>query len=86
MLANAMLSVPLALMNGIAGHDGPGTPASGLGSPPLVPLFYLFPLYLAGAILAAFALWRSRAVPPLAALAISAGGLLPPAIMTGISH
>lgn len=79
MLANAMLSVPLALMNGIAGHDGPGTPASGLGSPPLVPL------YLAGAILAAFALWRSRAVPPLAALAISAGGLLPPAIVTGIS-
>jgi hypothetical protein len=84
MLANAMVTVPLALMNGIAGHDGPATPASGPGSPPLVPL-YLFPLYLAGAILAAFALWRSRAVPPITALAISAGGLLPPAIVTGIS-
>jgi hypothetical protein len=84
MLANAMFSVPLALMNGIAGHDGPGMLASDLGSPPHLPL-YLFPLYLAGAILAAFALWRSRAVPPMTALAISVGGLLPPAIMTGIS-
>jgi hypothetical protein len=80
MLANVMLSVPLMLMDGIAVHDGPGTPASGLGSPPL----YLFSLYLCGAILAAIALWRSRAVPPWAALAIGAGGLFPLAIVTGI--
>ena len=83
MLANVVLSVPLAVMNGIAGLDGPDTLASRLGNPPLVPL-YLFPLYLAGAVLAAIALWRSRAVAPLAALAIGAGGLFPLAIVTGI--
>jgi hypothetical protein len=44
----------------------------------------MFPLYLAGAILAAIALWRSRAVPPWAALAIGAGGLFPLALVTGI--
>jgi hypothetical protein len=81
--ANAMLSVALALLNGIADHGGPSAPASRPGSPPLIPL-YLFPLYLAGAILAAIALWRSRAVPPWVALAIGAGGLLPLAIVTGI--
>jgi hypothetical protein len=83
MLANVMLSVPLALMNGIAGHDGAGTVAFRLGSPPLVPS-YLAPLYLAGAVLAAIALRRSQAVSPWAAIAIGAGGLFPLAIVTGI--
>jgi hypothetical protein len=83
MLANVVLSVPLVLMNGMARHDDPGTLASRLGSPPPAPL-YLVPLYLAGAILAVIALWRSRAVSPWAALAIGAGGLFPLAIVTGI--
>jgi hypothetical protein len=83
MLANAMLSMPLVLMNGITDHNGLDRLATRLDSPPLVPLF-LFPLYFVGAILLAVALWRSGAVSGWAALAIGVGGMFPVALLTGV--
>ncbi|GAA2121169.1 hypothetical protein [Actinomadura napierensis] len=83
MLANAMLSMPLVLMNGIADQGGLDRLATRLDSPPLAPLA-LFPLYFAGAILLAVALWRSGAVSGWAAIAIGVGGMFPVAMVTGV--
>jgi hypothetical protein len=83
MFANAMLSVPLVLMNGIGDHAPLDQLAARLDTPPLVSL-WLFPLFFVGSLLQAAALWRSRAVPTWAAVCVGVGGLFPVAILTGV--
>jgi hypothetical protein len=81
MFANAMLSVPLALMNGIDDHVTLDQLAARLDSPPLVALF-AFPLFVVGSLLAAAAL--RGAVPAWAAVCVGLGGLFPIAMVTGV--
>jgi hypothetical protein len=82
MFANAMLSVPLALMNGIDEHAGLDQLATRLSSPPLVALF-AFPLFFVGSLLAGAAL--RGAVPTWAAVCVGLGGLFPVAMVTGVT-
>jgi hypothetical protein len=82
MFANAMLSVPLALMNGINDHTGFDELATRLSSPPLVALF-AFPLFFVGSLLAGAAL--RGAVPTWAAVCVGLGGLFPIAMVTGVT-
>ncbi|MEU0095829.1 hypothetical protein [Kribbella sp. NPDC006257] len=81
MFANAMLSVPLALMNGIDDHATLDQLAARLDSPPLVALF-AFPLFVVGSLLMAAAL--RGAVPTWAAICVGLGGLFPIAMVTGV--
>jgi hypothetical protein len=83
MFGNAMLSMPIVLMNGIDDHTALNQLAGRLGSPPLIAL-YTFPLFVLGSLLLAAALWRSRAVPAWSAVCVGIGGLIPLAILTGI--
>lgn len=83
MFANAMLSVPIVLMNGIAEHAPLDELAGRLAQPPLV-FLYLFPLFLVGSILQAVALRRAGVLSRWAALAIGVGGLFPAAMVLGI--
>jgi hypothetical protein len=83
MFGNAMLSMPLVLMNGIEDHRGLDQLATRLDSPPLLAL-WAFPLFFLGSILLAAALWRSGAVPRWAAVSVGIGGLFPVAMLTGI--
>jgi hypothetical protein len=83
MFGNAMLSVPIVLMNGIADHSGFDQLAPRLAEPPLVAL-WAFPLFFVGSVLLAVAVWRSAAAPPWAAVCIGLGGLFPVAIVMGV--
>lgn len=83
MFANAMLSLPIALMNGIDGHSTLDQLAARLAEPPLV-FLWAFPLFIVGSIVSAAALWRSRAVSPWAAACVGLGGLFPVAMVTGV--
>jgi hypothetical protein len=83
MFANAMLSVPVALMNGISDHGPLDELATRLAAPPLI-FLWAFPLFIVGSILQAVALWRSRAVSPLAAVCVGLGGMFPIAMVTGV--
>jgi len=83
MFGNAMLSVPIVLMNGIADHSGFDQLAPRLAEPPLVAL-WAFPLFFVGSVLLAVAVWRSAAAPPWAAVCIALGGLFPIAIVLGV--
>lgn len=83
MFGNAILSLPLVLMNGIDDHSGLDQLATRLDSPPLLAL-WAFPLAFVGSILLAAALWRSRAVPRWAAVSVGIGGLFPVAVLTGV--
>jgi len=81
MFANAMLSVPLALMNGINEHTALDELATRLSSPPLVALF-AFPLFFVGSLLSGAALRHT--VPTWAAACVAIGGLFPIAVVTGV--
>jgi hypothetical protein len=81
MFANAMLSVPLALMNGINEHTALDELATRLSSPPLVALF-AFPLFFVGSLLSGVALRHT--VPTWAAVCVAVGGLFPIAMVTGV--
>jgi hypothetical protein len=81
MLANAMLSVPVALMNGLGDHSTLDQLALRLSSPPLVALF-AFPLFFVGSILSGLAL--RGAVPAWAAVCVALGGFFPVAMLTGV--
>jgi hypothetical protein len=83
MFGNAMLSVPIVLMNGINDYTELNQLAGRLDSPPLIAL-YAFPLFILGSLLLATALWRSRAVPVWSAVCVGIGGLIPLAVLTGI--
>jgi hypothetical protein len=83
MFGNAMLSVPIVLMNGIADHGGFDQLAPRLAEPPLVAL-WAFPLFFVGSVLLAVAVWRSAAAPPWAAVCIALGGLFPVAVVMGV--
>ncbi|GIH51116.1 hypothetical protein SAMN05421833_105304 [Microbispora rosea] len=83
MFGNAMLSVPLVLMNGLPDHGGLDQLAGRLDSPPLLPLL-LFPLFIVGSALQALSLWRSRAIPGWAAAAVGLGGLFPAAMVLDV--
>ncbi|MBB5782091.1 hypothetical protein [Nonomuraea jabiensis] len=83
MYGNAMLSVPLMLMNGLPDHGGLDQLAGRLDSPPLFPLL-LFPLFIVGSLLQSLSLWRSRAIPGWAAAAIGLGGLFPAAMLLDV--
>jgi hypothetical protein len=83
MFGNAMLSMPLVLMNGIDDHPGLDQLAVRLDSPPLLAL-WAFPLFFVGSILLGAALWRSNAVPRWASISVGMGGLFPVAMLTGI--
>jgi hypothetical protein len=83
MFANAMLSVPIVLMNGITDHGPLDELATRLASPPLI-FLYAFPLFIVGSVLQALALWRSGAVSPWAAVCVGLGGMFPIAMVTGV--
>lgn len=83
MFANALLSLPLALMNGIDDHAGLDELAARLSEPPLVAL-WAFPLYFVGSLLLGAAAWRSGALPLWAGVCIAVGGLFPVAVVVGI--
>ncbi len=83
MFANALLSLPVVLMNGIADHATLDQLAARLAQPPLV-FLYLFPLFIVGSVLQAIALRKSGAVSGWAALCVGLGGLFPVAMILGI--
>lgn len=83
MFGNAMLSVPIVLMNGITDHAGLDELAPRLSSPPLIAL-YAFPLFFLGSVLLGVAAYRSGAAPAWAAVCIAVGGLFPVAVVTGV--
>lgn len=83
MFGNAMLSLPLVMMDGIDDHAALDQLAGELAEPHLLAL-YLFPLALAGSLLQGLALWRARAIPVWAAVAVALGGLFPVAVAAGV--